>query len=85
MSETPRWLARIDCWRPRAKDLFEHAKDAHNSRIGEPIMQGLGLAAKENESVAAQFGQMLRQGGLAEPKGLDQGPDGHLTARRKEA
>ena len=39
-------------------------------------MQGLGLAAKENESVAAQFGQMLRQGGLAEPKGLDQGPTG---------
>ena len=48
-------------------------------------MQGLGLAAKENESVTAQFGQMLRQGGLAEPKGLDQGPDGHLTARREEA
>ena len=48
-------------------------------------MQGLGLAAEENESVAAQFGQMLRQGGLAEPKGLHQGADGHLTARREEA
>jgi len=42
------------------KDLFEHAEHTHNARIGEPIMQGLGLAAEENESVAAQFGQMLR-------------------------
>ena len=48
-------------------------------------MQGLGLAAEEDESVAAQSGQMLRQGGLAEPKGLDQGADGHHTARREEA
>ena len=46
-------------------------------------MQGLRLAAEEYESIAAQSGQMLRQGGLA--KGLHQGPDGHLTAHRQEA
>src|SRR5215469_4795195 len=67
------------------KDLFEHAEHAHNARIGEPIMQGLGLAAKENESVAAQSGQMLRKGRLTEPKSLHQGADGHLTARGEEA
>jgi len=48
-------------------------------------MQGLGLAAEENESVAAQSSQMLRQGGLTEPKGLHQGPDRHLAARSEEA
>ena len=48
-------------------------------------MQGLGLAAEEDESVAAQSGQMLRQGGLAEPKGLHQGADGQLAMDREEA
>ena len=48
-------------------------------------MQGLGFTAEENESVAAQPGQMLRQGRLAKPKGLHQGADRHLTARREEA
>ena len=48
-------------------------------------MQGLGLAAEENESIATQFGQMLRQGGLTERKRLHQSADGHLTARCEEA
>ena len=48
-------------------------------------MQGLGLAAEKNESLAAQPGQMLRQGRLTKPKSLHQHADRHLTARCEEA
>ena len=68
-----------------AKDLREHAKHPHNAPIGEAIIQGLGFAAEEDESVATQPGQMLRESRLAKPKGLYQGADRHLTARREEA
>jgi len=48
-------------------------------------MQGLRLPAEENESVAAQPGQMLRQGRLAKPQSLHQHANRHLTARSEEA
>ena len=52
------------------KNLFENNKHAHSARIDQPVMKGLRLAAEVDESIAAQLGKMLRQGGLAKPQGL---------------